>query len=244
MPHAMTGTLKQQSTITPWSHEDGTIRVTATGQPSVFDMIRVLGGYRNPQESWGRLIAAHPEVESWTERHLFPGRGQRLTPVLKDPSKAEAIFHLASCSRREKAAKSAGISSPLTEKALQKGIALFLTECGESPRQYVSCSTGVADIVSNTYVVEVKNVTNWKAAIGQAIVYANELGKFPKVALFGRGSFELAMKTCTRIGIGCSCYPSDHPCTAAMIKGRVYAPMHNIPQLQKQLDIHRTAHFN
>lgn len=240
----MSGNLAKPGPPTPWTHEDGAIRVTPDGQPSVFDIIRVLGGQKSPTKVWLRLVVANPEVKSWTKGHLFPGRGQRLTPVLKDPSKAEAIFNLASCSRREKAAKDVGISSPITEKALQRGIALFLAECGESPRQYVPCSTGIADIVSNTYVVEVKNVSGWKGAIGQAIVYASELGKFPEVALFGKGNFELAMKTCTQIGVGCSCYPSDHPYTVAMTKGEAYAPMDNILQLQKQLDIYKTARFN
>lgn len=90
----MTGPLKQQSTVTPWSHEDGTIRVTATGQPSVFDMIRVLGGQKNPRDVWQRLTNSHSEVVGMCYNLKFPGPGQRETPVAKTKEDAYYILGL------------------------------------------------------------------------------------------------------------------------------------------------------
>jgi hypothetical protein len=37
-----------------WICDHGDIRVSSAGQPSVFDMIRVLGGQKNPQKMPGR----------------------------------------------------------------------------------------------------------------------------------------------------------------------------------------------
>ena len=74
---------------------EGVIRTTPTGQPSVFDMIRVLGGQKNPHGFWERLTKAHPEVLTICENYKFPGRRQRLTLVAKDNAAAfEILGHL------------------------------------------------------------------------------------------------------------------------------------------------------
>ena len=57
------------------------LQFPGAGQPSVFDMIRVLGGQKNPHQPWERLCAAHPEVLTKCENLQFPGPGQRETPV-------------------------------------------------------------------------------------------------------------------------------------------------------------------
>lgn len=76
------------------SREDGQIRVTPTGQPSVFDMIKVLGGRKNPHQAWLRLTESHPEVVPKCENLRFPGRGQRETPVVKGKEAAYCILGL------------------------------------------------------------------------------------------------------------------------------------------------------
>lgn len=92
-----------------WSCEDGQIRVTPAGQPSVFDMIKVLGGQKNPHQVWVRLTESHPEVLPKCENLRFPGRGQRETPVVKDKEAAYYILGLlpgaAGKHYREQAAK-------------------------------------------------------------------------------------------------------------------------------------------
>lgn len=77
-----------------WSCEDGQIRVTPAGQPSVFDMIKVLAGSGNPRRDWARIVKEHPEVVSKTDNLKFPGRGQRETPVVKDKEAAYYILGL------------------------------------------------------------------------------------------------------------------------------------------------------
>lgn len=74
-----------------WISDDGEIRVTPEGQPSVFDMIKVLGGQRNPRDVWARLSQTHPEVVGKCDNLRFPGPGQRDTPVAKDK---EAAFYI------------------------------------------------------------------------------------------------------------------------------------------------------
>ena len=75
-----------------WSCADGEIRITPEGQPSVFDMIKVLGGQKNPRDVWERLIATHSEVVGKCDNLKFPGRGQRVTPIAK--SKEDAYYIL------------------------------------------------------------------------------------------------------------------------------------------------------
>lgn len=82
------------SAIAPWTNENGTIRVTPEGQPSVFDMIEVLGGQKSPRKAWERLKEAHPEVVLRCHNLRFPGPGQRETPVAKDKESAYYILGL------------------------------------------------------------------------------------------------------------------------------------------------------
>ena len=60
----------------------------------MFDMIRVLGGQKNPHQPWERLCAAHPEVLTKCENLQFPGAGQRETPVAKTKEDAYYILGL------------------------------------------------------------------------------------------------------------------------------------------------------
>lgn len=84
----------QSTSIAPWSCDDGTIRVTPDGQPSVFDMIKVLGGQKDPHKVWSRLADAHPEVRTNCPNFKFPGRRQRETPVAKNKESAYYILGL------------------------------------------------------------------------------------------------------------------------------------------------------
>ena len=79
------------SDIIKWISDDGEIRITPEGQPSVFDMIKILGGQKNPWQVWERIAEAHPEVLPKCEDFRFTGRGQRDTPVAKDK---EAAFYI------------------------------------------------------------------------------------------------------------------------------------------------------
>lgn len=77
-----------------WTCDLGDIRMTVGGQPSVFDMIKVLGGKGDPRKTWERLVETHPEVVTKARNFQFPGRGQRETPVAKDKESAYYILGL------------------------------------------------------------------------------------------------------------------------------------------------------
>jgi len=92
-----------------WTCDSGQIRVTPEGQPSVFDMLKTLGGQKSPWKCWDRLVEAHPEVLAKCQDFRFTGQGQRVTPVAKSKEAAFYILGLlpgtAGRSYREQAAK-------------------------------------------------------------------------------------------------------------------------------------------
>jgi len=53
------------------------------GNPSIFDMIQVLGGKKNPHDTWARIVEANPEVLGKCENLQFPGAGQGETPIAR-----------------------------------------------------------------------------------------------------------------------------------------------------------------
>jgi hypothetical protein len=57
------------------------IRKTDDNRFSVFDLIRVAGGQKNPREVWKRMQETYSEVLTKTDRFKFKGRGQQETPV-------------------------------------------------------------------------------------------------------------------------------------------------------------------
>jgi len=79
---------------TKWedSSVKGIIRVTPQGQPSVIDMIRVLGGKANPYDAWAKIQKADPDILAKCEVVLFPGKKQKLTPVAR--TKEDAYYIL------------------------------------------------------------------------------------------------------------------------------------------------------
>jgi hypothetical protein len=57
------------------------IRKTPDGKFSIYDLIQICTGVKNPYDSWNSLCSQYPEVLGKTEDFQFPGQGQRLTPV-------------------------------------------------------------------------------------------------------------------------------------------------------------------
>ncbi len=70
--------------------EYGEIRVTEDERFSIYDIIRVIGGKKNPHETWKRFCVEYPEVLTFCEDFKFPGAGQRPTPV----TNLEKIFYI------------------------------------------------------------------------------------------------------------------------------------------------------
>ena len=54
----------------------------------------MLGGQKNPRDAWERLTESHPEVVLKCHNLLFPGPGQRETPVAQDKEAAYYILGL------------------------------------------------------------------------------------------------------------------------------------------------------
>lgn len=59
------------------------IRVTSETprRVSVFDLIEVITGVENPSRTFHDITARYPEVLQFTSDFMFPGQGQRMTPV-------------------------------------------------------------------------------------------------------------------------------------------------------------------
>lgn len=181
----------------------GYIRTTETGQPSVLDLIRAITGKKHPHQRWARLLQLHPELSTFIERYKFPGSGQRQTPVLKKTVSVEDFTETLTFLLQRQAVRrtlQAGVDL-IDEAAIQKAHVAFLRECGHSPQTQVVCALGRADIVIETSVFEVKHARAWKEAVGQVIVYARELGKYPELVLFGDYDYEMVRTQCTQMGI-------------------------------------------
>lgn len=72
--------VKQDSLIIP-ELNNAKIRKTEDGRFSVYDLIRLAGGQKNPREPWKRLQEAYPEVVTKCDTFKFNGKGQNNTPV-------------------------------------------------------------------------------------------------------------------------------------------------------------------
>ncbi|MEA5464621.1 hypothetical protein [Leptothoe sp. PORK10 BA2] len=57
------------------------IRKNAHGECSVYDLIAVVGGQKDPCNVWKHLCKEYSEVLTFCQNFKFPGRGQRATPV-------------------------------------------------------------------------------------------------------------------------------------------------------------------
>jgi hypothetical protein len=71
---------KSLKTVIP-ELDNAAIRRTPDGKCSVYDLISIVGGQKNPRRVWNDLKSKYPEVVRKTYNFKFPGRGQRETPV-------------------------------------------------------------------------------------------------------------------------------------------------------------------
>ncbi len=58
------------------------IRRTSDGKCSVYDLIRLIGGQKDPYNVWKRISLEHPEVLTKCQNFRFPGRGQKETLIV------------------------------------------------------------------------------------------------------------------------------------------------------------------
>lgn len=59
----------------------GNIRVNEENEYSVFDIIEVVGGKKDPHSTWKRMCSQYSEVPLKCRNFQFSGRGQKMTPV-------------------------------------------------------------------------------------------------------------------------------------------------------------------
>lgn len=86
----------------------GEIRVTPDGRYSIFDVVEVIGGKKNPRDAWKALTEQFPEAVEKSDSYKFPGRGQQFTLVADKASILYIIGLLPGAvgrSYREEAAK-------------------------------------------------------------------------------------------------------------------------------------------
>ena len=229
-----------------WVFPDGSVRVTPGGKPSVYDVVRVLGKQKSPHRVFQRFLDQNPDYTHALEEYKFLGRGQRVTPVLR--SITDLPYLIEYTQLHTKSSRS-GLSfynkpKPLTERNLQAAIVEYLKECGEHPKEYVKCSYGVADIITERSVIEVKEVNGWKSALGQVIVYNKEFRLMPEIAIFGKGDFKSIMEVCTDLAVICCCYPSDSDLTEAMLINKGCWTYSNFEEVQHCIEVSSIAKYN
>lgn len=72
----------------------------------------------------------------------------------------------------------------------------------------VPCRAGIVDIITSSEIIEVKKIKHWKAAIGQALVYACEFKELkPRIHLFGKASADyklMIVEFCSKLSVSVS----------------------------------------
>jgi len=187
--------------------DNADIRVTKDGRYSVYDVIKFCGK-GGVGSVWQRLVAKFPALEK-TPRYKFSGQGSRETPVFSLPEVFWLIRFLSgdtnsvSCCPQHFLEKGAFV----TEFAFRDALKLFYEECDEVVESEVRCPVGIADLVTTSTVIEVKEISMWKQAIGQSIVYSMCLSLYPEVAFYGdsrKHDFNLVLEYCTSLRVACS----------------------------------------
>jgi hypothetical protein len=73
--------MTEKLTIIITELDNAEIRRTSDGRCSVYDLIQVVTGKRNPRQAWNNLAEAYPEVVQKCDNFKFPGQGQKETPI-------------------------------------------------------------------------------------------------------------------------------------------------------------------
>jgi hypothetical protein len=86
------------------------IRITPDKMISVFDFIKVVGGQRNPKQTWSNIQNSHKdEVVQFLDYFKFPGQGQSKTPVINVQGMVKLLFWLPGEMAKQFRSKSAEI---------------------------------------------------------------------------------------------------------------------------------------
>jgi len=84
------------------------IRITPDKRVSVFDLIKVVSGQKNPRETWKNILKNHQdEVVQFLDNLKFEGSGQKLTPVINVQGMVKLLFLLPGETAKQFRSKSA-----------------------------------------------------------------------------------------------------------------------------------------
>lgn len=170
---------------------------------SVYDMINVALGSKNPHKVWLDLLKVCPNFEFCVLRHKFEGQGQKLTPVIKLTDKCRLLSLLSgglALRARNPEFQFTARKLPREEWHLQAHIHSIL-----GGRREVRCGTlGRIDILTDEFIVEVKRAHRWMAAIGQLRVYETFFpGRRQILWIFGATSGESEIRRiCKQLNVG------------------------------------------
>lgn len=97
----------------------GKVRSTKNGELlSVFDIIKLFTDVKNPRDAWKEIKNIYPDVVDKSDNLKFPGRGQKLTPVMQ----VKAIKRLLMVLPGQKAAKMRDLYADLIGSAIRRHI--------------------------------------------------------------------------------------------------------------------------
>ena len=183
------------------------IRITGDGRFSVLDVIKFCGK-KNPVQVWSGdrrengLSSRYPDVADLCDDFKFPGRGQHFTPVsnkenilcivgLLPGSLLLHEFEMLSKALRITKNESAQFLLRFPQK-----IQIPLQELERKARLNLQGSiggilgartlAGTIDLLTASQIIEVKDVNDWKSALGQILVYGQYYPSHQKrIHLFG-----------------------------------------------------------
>jgi hypothetical protein len=138
------------------------IRRTEDGHYSIYDLIRIVGGKKNPHDAWKRLIGEHPELKLDVKLVLIEGdKSKKLTPVASEDT-AKKIARIAQSPRHN-----------MKESRIEDA---FCNQYDVRDRQYILPSGKRVDVIlQDGTVCEIKQGKATSKALSQLLGYLSEL---------------------------------------------------------------------
>jgi hypothetical protein len=187
--------------------QDNEIRVTPDGRYSVYDVIRFCGK-KNPHDAWKVLCQQFPSLMSLTSSFQFPGKGQKETTVASGTICEAIVCILKKETLPPEHHGCLSLGANISESAIRDAVHSFCLACGENAQVESRCDVGIVDVLTNTTAIEVKRLSDWKAAVGQSVCYATATQRYPEVVLYGDctngDTYQKALDYCTQMHVACS----------------------------------------
>lgn len=95
------------------------------------------------------------------------------------------------------------VATKLDPRAIRRGFLEYYTECGGPVSSLVHCEHGIADVVTDQFLLQIGPLENWLLTLGQSIAMATDLGLCPEIGLYGDGDYESILELCVQMRVGC-----------------------------------------